>query len=433
MRDKTIFVPLAVKDPLAAFAAFAADPFALLLDSASEPGGRGRYSYLCVRPRRLLTGGSFADLAEALGERRPVLPGLPPFQGGAAGMLAYDLAWGLERLPTHQPDDLGFPQMAVGLFETIAAWDHLTGEAWAIGPDAASLKAELEAAPSLPPRDWSVTARFTPDQRPEDYRAAIARVVEYIHAGDIFQANLSQRWQADLPDGLTPYQLYRRLRALSPAPFAGYLSLGGNAVLSSSPERFLALDAEGGVEARPIKGTRRRGAAPEQDAALIAELKASEKDRAENLMIVDLMRNDLSRVCALGSVAVPELFAVESFAQVHHLVSAVTGRLRDGLGPCDLLVATWPPGSITGAPKVRAMEIIAELESVRRGPVFGGLGWIGWDGAMDMNVAIRTMLVSGGKVSVRAGGGIVADSDPMAEYDETIVKAGAMLRSLEGS
>jgi para-aminobenzoate synthetase component 1 len=192
------------------------------------------------------------------------------------------------------------------------------------------------------------------------------------------------------------------------------------------------LDRDGRVEARPIKGTRPRGANPAEDAALAAELLASDKDRAENLMIVDLMRNDLSRVCALGSVCVPELFTVEHFARVHHLVSAVEGRLRDGLGPRQLLEATFPPGSITGAPKVRAMEIIAELEPERRGPVFGAMGWIGWDGAMDMNVAIRTMTVSNGSVSVRAGGGIVAESDALAEYAETVLKAGAMLTSLEG-
>jgi len=349
-------------------------------------------------------------------------------------MLAYDMAWELERLPGHQPDDLGLPRLALGLFETIAAWDHAEGKACVIGPsaEAEALREELQAAAPLPPVDWSPSTHATPDQSPEAYQAAIRRVVDYIHAGDIFQANLSQRWRAEMPQGLSPFMLYRRLRDLSPAPFAAYLGLDGDAVLSSSPERFLALGRDGRVEARPIKGTRPRGATAAEDEALATELLASDKDRAENLMIVDLMRNDLSRVCALGSVSVPELFTVEHFAQVHHLVSAVEGRLRPGQGPCELLAATFPPGSITGAPKVRAMEIIAELEPERRGPVFGAIGWIGWDGAMDLNVAIRTMTVSKGNVAVRAGGGIVAESDALAEYDETVLKAGAMLTSLEG-
>jgi para-aminobenzoate synthetase component 1 len=322
----------------------------------------------------------------------------------------------------------------VGLFDTIAAWDHAEGKAWVIGPptEAEALRKQLQVVVTLPPIDWSPTAQFFTDQSPEAYQAAIRRAVDYIHAGDIFQANLSQRWRATMPQGLSPFMLYRRLRDLSPAPFAAYLGLGGDAVLSSSPERFLALGRDGSVEARPIKGTRPRGATPAEDEALAAALLVSDKDRAENLMIVDLMRNDLSRVCALGSVHVPELFTLEHFAQVHHLVSAVQGRLRPGLGPCQLLEATFPPGSITGAPKVRAMEIIAELEPQRRGPVFGAIGWIGWDGAMDMNVAIRTMTVSKGRVAVRAGGGIVAESDALAEYDETLLKAGAMLTSLEG-
>lgn len=433
-----VALPLSAADPLTAFAPFAEDAFALLLDSAAEPGGRGRYSYLCVRPRKVLTGeeAPFSRLAQALEPRREPLPGLPPFQGGAAGLFAYDLGWQLERLPGHQPDDLGLPRLAVGLFDCIAAWDHAQGLAWVIGPadQAERLKAELEASPPLPDVDWGPTARFTPDQSAGDYQAAIGRVIDYIHAGDIFQANLSQRFQAMLPAGLAPFMLYRRLRSLSPAPFAAFLGLGdGGALLSASPERFLSLDGGGRVEARPIKGTRPRGATSDEDFFWAGQLRNSEKDRAENLMIVDLMRNDLSRVCEIGSVRVPELFSIERFASVHHLVSAVEGRLRPGLGPCDLLAATFPPGSITGAPKVRAMEVIAELEPVRRGPVFGAIGWIGWDGRMDSNVAIRTMTLSNGKVAVRAGGGIVAESDPLAEYEETLLKAGAMRNSLEGT
>ncbi len=358
-----IAVPLAQPCPLAAFAPHAGDPFALLLDSAAEPHGRGRYSYLCLSPKVVLTEsrGAFQALAGLLPRLEP-LPDLPPFQGGLAGYLGYDLGREVERLPTHQPDDLGLPPLAMGLFECIAAWDHAQGRAWVIGPaeQARALAATLEAAPPLPALDWSATARFRAEQDPAAYRAALARVIAYIHGGDIFQANLSQRFQAPLPAGLSPFMLYRRLRHCSPAPFAACLALGKSlALLSASPERFLAVDGGGGVETRPIKGTRPRGATPAEDDALAADLAASAKDRAENLMIVDLMRNDLARVCRPGSVRVPELFTVERFSTVHHLVSAVTGQLAEGAGPVDLLRACFPGGSITGAPKVRAMEIIA--------------------------------------------------------------------------
>ncbi|OIR09049.1 aminodeoxychorismate synthase component 1 [mine drainage metagenome] len=431
-----IAVPLAQPCPLTAFAPHAEAPFALLLDSAAETAGRGRYSYLCLRPRAVLTEGrgAFQALARLLPRQEP-LPGLPPFQGGLAGFLGYDLGREVERLPEHQPDDLALPPLAMGLFDCIAAWDHAAGRAWVIGPEAVAraLAADLEAAPPLPPLDWSATARFTAEQEADSYRAAIARVLAYIHAGDIFQANLSQRFSAPLPAGLSAFMLYRRLRHLAPAPFAACLSLGPDtALLSASPERFLAVDGAGGVETRPIKGTRPRGADAAADAALAADLAASAKDRAENLMIVDLMRNDLARVCRPGSVRVPELFTVERFSTVHHLVSAVSGQLAQGAGPLDLLRACFPGGSITGAPKVRAMEIIAELEPRRRGPVFGSLAWIGGDGRMDSNIAIRTLTVTRGRVMARAGGGIVADSDPQAEYEETLVKARAMIASLEG-
>jgi len=437
MRDDPAVLSLPYDDPLKALVPFLDHPFAVLFDSAAPE--RGRHSFLCVRPRDVLTAGAFdaadpfARIAEALGPRRPALPGLPPFQGGAAGFFAYDLAHQVERLPRHQPDDLGLPAMAVGLFDAVAAWDHQQKRAWVIGAPAlaAELAAAIAAAPPLAALDWSRHARFTADLAPEAYRARIQRVIDAIHAGDIFQANLSQRFSADLPDGLSPFMLYRRLRSLAPAPFAAYLKHDDAALLSMSPERFLRLFPDGKVETRPIKGTRPRGATPAEDSRLAAELLASPKDRAENLMIVDLMRNDLSRVCRLGSVRVPELCSLERFAAVHHLVSSVEGVLADGRGPLDLLRVAFPGGSITGAPKVRAMEIIAELETVRRGPYCGAMGWIGYDGAMDSSITIRTMTLSGRKITVQAGGGIVADSEPQAEYDETLVKARAMLASLE--
>ena len=261
------------------------------------------------------------------------------------------------------------------------------------------------------------------------YVAAVRRAVEYIHAGDCFQVNLSQRLLTPLAG--SPLDLYGRLRERNPAPFAGYFDLGEFRIASASPERFLQASHTGEVETRPIKGTRPRGRTPEEDRRLAAELLASPKDRAENVMIVDLMRNDLGRVCEFGSVAVQDLCRLESYPTVHHLVSEVRGRLRRGLTAVDLLEAAFPGGSVTGAPKVRAMEIIAELEPTARGPYCGSLGWLGFDGAMDTNILIRTFTVGRGWAQFPVGGGIVADSDPQREYEETLHKAEGLLRALE--
>jgi para-aminobenzoate synthetase component 1 len=246
-------------------------------------------------------------------------------------------------------------------------------------------------------------------------------VRDYIYAGDIFQANLSQRFEA--PFSENPWAFYRRLRTRNAAPFAAFLDFPDAAILSASPERFLQVEVGGRVETRPIKGTSPRGVGPEHDGALGAALIESAKDRAENLMIVDLMRNDLSRVCAPGSVRVPELFALERYATVHHLVSTVVGQLADGADALDLIRATFPGGSITGAPKVRAMEIIAELEPSQRGVYCGSIGYWSVTGALDTSIAIRTALALGNRLYFSAGGGVVADSRPDQEYRETLDKA----------
>jgi aminodeoxychorismate synthase component I len=260
-----------------------------------------------------------------------------------------------------------------------------------------------------------------------DYEAAVRAVLEYIAAGDCYQVNLSQRFSTALP--CSPWELYERLRAVSPAPYAAFLDCGDHQVLSSSPE--LLLSASGGqVETRPIKGTRPRGRSPEEDVANAAELLRSEKDRAELLMIVDLERNDLGRVCEFGSVHVPALYQLESFANVHHLVATVRGTLRSGTSPLECLRAAFPGGSITGAPKIRAMEIIEELEPFRRGVYTGAMGWVDAHGNAEWNVAIRTLLTHRGNAYFHVGGGIVADSSPTAEYEETLTKAAGMLRAL---
>jgi para-aminobenzoate synthetase component 1 len=261
----------------------------------------------------------------------------------------------------------------------------------------------------------------------EEYEAAVGRVLDYIGAGDCYQVNLSHRFSTVLHE--EPWSLYERLRAVSPAPFAAYLDCGDHQVLSSSPELFLTI-AGREIVTQPIKGTRPRGATREADEAAAAELLSSAKDRAELLMIVDLERNDLGRVCEYGSVHVPELYHLESFANVHHLVATVHGRLRPEVTPLQAMRAAFPGGSITGAPKIRAMEIIEELEPVHRGIYTGAIGWVDGRGNGEWNIAIRTMVAKDGRVHFHAGGGVVADSEPAAEYEETLAKASGMLRAL---
>ncbi|MGH6933361.1 MAG: aminodeoxychorismate synthase component I, partial [Dongiaceae bacterium] len=372
--------------------------------------------------------------------------GLPPFQAGVAGYFGYELVQHLERVPLARLDDLQFPDLVLGFYDTVAAFDHLARRAWIVStgyPEldngmrlsrarerSSQLAARFAEAPPLAaPRSLARAVDIQSNFARPDYEAAVQRVIDYILAGDIFQANLSQRFRARLPNDLTPFELYRRLRLLNPAPFAAYVKAEDVVVASASPERFLSL-RDGQVETCPIKGTRRRGATPEQDRLLAEALLASEKDRAENVMIVDLLRNDLSRACRDGSVEVPRLCGLESFATVHHLVSTVTGLMRPGKSAVDLLTACFPGGSITGAPKIRAMEIIAELEPTRRGPYCGSIGYIGFDGNLDTSIVIRSYGIKNGEVAFQAGGGIVADSKPADEYDETLAKARALIAAL---
>ena len=276
----------------------------------------------------------------------------------------------------------------------------------------------------LPP-SAAIAANFTR----AEYEAGVSRIREYIAAGDVYQVNLSQRFSA--PFRGSPLALYRRLRARNPAPFGAYLEFAETAIASISPERFLQLDAGTRLAAaRPIKGTRPRGSTPAQDAALARELVESEKDRAENVMIVDLLRNDLGKVCRPGSVTVPALFALESHPTVHHLVSTVTGVLAGDRDAFDLLRAAFPGGSVTGAPKIRAMQIIAELERAPRGVYCGAIGYVSCTGAMDFNIPIRTIVLRDGMATFHAGAGIVWDSEPAAEYQETLAKVRTMREAL---
>ena len=441
--------------PHEVFHDLASEAFALFLDSATAGPGKkpvlhGRWSFIAVSPFDTLnwkhgdTGKPFDLLKDALAALPLVETGedIPPFAGGAAGFFGYGLGRTLERLPPEEPpfavDDQHLPDMAIGLYDLVLAFDMTerralivsTGlpehdperrherarmRAGALRQRLASLKPE---AALTRPAALALSSNFTR----EAYERAVARVIGYIHAGDIFQANISQRFEAELDEADRPYALYLRLRKASPAPFASFFNFGEGALLSSSPERFL-LCRDGEVETKPIKGTRKRGATRAEDEALARELLASEKDRAENVMIVDLLRNDISRVCEDSSVVVEKLCELESFANVHHLVSTVRGKLRLGKSAADLLAACFPGGSVTGAPKRRAMEIIAELEPTTRGPYCGAIGYLGADGNMDSAIAIRTMTVKGRRVTFQAGGGIVADSDPASEYEETLAKA----------
>jgi para-aminobenzoate synthetase component 1 len=380
----------------------------------------------------------------------PSDPGLPPFVGGWAGLLSYELGRAFERLPWPGGERDGWPDVALGLYDTIAAFDHLSGRAFVLSwgldaqgapdPERASWRARRLAQVLSRPAPGARTsplgqASLAPERTRSEIEAAVARAVAYVRAGDIFQANLSWAFSGRLAAGDDPFAWFGRVAQASPAPFSAFLRLADRAVVSQSPELFLGLDASGVVETAPIKGTRRRGANPLEDAALARALSASEKDRAENLMIVDLMRNDLARVCAPGTVKAPALFTPERFAHVHHLVSTVRGQLRPGVSAWDLLSAAFPPGSVTGAPKVRAMEIIAQAERAPRGPYCGAMLWAGLDGAMGSSVLIRTAACVreglGWRARVRAGSGIVADSDPAEEAAEMETKARALRETVQ--
>lgn len=445
------------------FAAFLDLPHPVLLDSPRSGNTPARYSYLAADPflvvrskgRRVWTeergelsvveGSPFDVLRDLLG-RYSLAPitGLPPFQGGAIGYLAYELAHHLESLPGTAVDGLGLPEMNVAFYDWVVARDETTGKTWAIAtglPDGGDAGARHrldwieERLDSPPPAKFTsapavsasrVSSNFTKDA----YVQAVRNVKDYIVAGDVYQVNISQRFEAAFTG--EPWELYRRLRHVNPSPFSAYLGFPEVAVLSASPEEFLKLD-DGLLRTRPMKGTRPRGQSASEDREVAAELLASEKDRAENVMIVDLMRNDLGRVCVPGSIAVPELFTIEEYPTVYQMVSTVTGRTRTDVGPVEVLEACFPGGSVTGAPKIRAMEIIDEIEPVQRSVYCGAIGYIGFDGSMLMSVPIRNILVTGNRAYIQVGGGIVADSDPEAEYRESLDKAAGSLMALDAA
>lgn len=435
-------------------------PWPLWFDSADRGAATARYDILVAAPLTTLVcdhdgcrwqvpgavaGPLLRDdplqlLKQRMGGPLPPLPGIP-FTGGAAGWFSYDLGHTLLQLPPH-PHPATLPQVAIGIYDWALISDHQQRRCQLLSrhtdPTTAAqwpqLVARLRRAASAPlpaPQPLQPRSLWQAHWARSDYLAAFDRVQRYLHDGDCYQVNLAHAFTIAVQGD--PWHAYLRLRRDNPAPFAAYLDTPYGQILSASPERFLQVSASGVVETKPIKGTCRRGRDAAEDAALAQALAQSPKDRAENVMIVDLLRNDLGRVCRTGSVTVPSLFAVESFATLFHLVSTIRGELAAGTDALDLLRGAFPGGSITGAPKRRTMAIIAELEPLSRGIYCGTIAHLGWDGAMDSNIVIRTLVHQAGQLQCHAGGGIVIDSDGEAEYQETLLKSAALRRLLEPS
>jgi len=453
---------------VALFELFRREPFCFFLDSGMDPQKLGRYSFMGADPFLLLKsrGENISitrDGVESVEQGNPldtlgryletyrldsgILP--VPFAGGAAGYISYDICHFIERLPKRAVDDLQLPECYFGFYDLVLAFDSLLGKAFIVSTGFPELDEkrrlsrarqrleEFKGRLASLPRDGeepelkststggqiSLRGNFTH----EAYIEAVKKARQYIIDGDIFEVNISQRFEAEI--SITPWELYLRLRQINPAPFAAYLDFDEVIIVSASPERFIRCQGDW-VETRPIKGTARRGKTPREDRAKARELLSSSKDHAENMMIVDLERNDLGRVCRFGTVRVTELAILEKYPTVYHLTSTVVGRLKDGKGRVELLKAALPGGSITGAPKIRAMEIIDELEPTRRSIYTGNVGYLSFNGNMDLSIVIRTFLIKGNRAYFQAGGAVVYDSRPEAEYQETLDKIRALINAL---
>ena len=435
-----------------------------LLESA-EQGQVGRYSFVGFRPRSVLRwsdgvlserGRSARTLptptrrspSTSLDFRPAPVEGLPPFSGGAVGFFGYDLVRTVEPLGEPNPDTLGLPDMALMVTDLLLVFDHLRHEltimACAFADDEGGIDAAYERAAAAiaearqPParrrpgaraaRRWPSRRSFASNMEREEFEAAVERIVEYVHAGDAFQVVPSQRFSAPAP--VEAFSIYRGLRAVNPSPYMYFLEFGDFQIAGASPEPLVKVSGRT-VETRPIAGTYPRGADEEEDRRLAERLVNDPKERAEHVMLVDLGRNDLGRVCEYGSVSVDELMVVETYSHVLHIVSQVSGTLREGVGAMDVLRSALPAGTLSGAPKVRAMQIIDELEPVKRCSYGGAIGYLSWNGDLDTAIHIRTVVVKDGQIHVQAGGGTVADAKPAYEYNESVNKAKAVFRAVE--
>jgi anthranilate synthase component I len=427
------------------------DQPSFLLESA-EQGRVGRYSFIGYRPRKVLRwslhdgGDPYQLAADELARFSPAeLPGLPPFAGGAVGVFAYDLVRSVEPLGDPNPDPIGVPDLALMLTDTLVVFDHLKHTVTVIANVYAGDDLEASyrrARETIAEVRWRLSGpvplqafapgriapSFTSNMSRERFEAIVARIIEYIYAGDAFQVVPSQRWSAPVP--VEAFSIYRGLRAVNPSPYMYFLDFGDFEIAGASPEPLITV-AGRRVATRPIAGTRPRGATVEEDQRIAQELLADEKERAEHVMLVDLGRNDLGRVCEYGSVEVESFMAVEIYSHVMHIVSSVTGQLRPGVGALDALRSALPAGTLSGAPKVRAMQIIDELEPVKRGGYGGAIGWVSYTGQLDTCIHIRTVVVKDGVAHVQAGGGTVADAKPDYEFRESEAKARAVMQAIE--
>ncbi len=439
--------------PVSAFLKLRREGPAFLLESAEQGKRFGRYSFIGFRPREVLRwtladgGDPYAVAAAAVGRySQAPQEGLPPFSGGAVGFFGYDLVRTVEPLGPPGPDPLGLPDMALMLTDALVVFDNLRhtvtilANLYAADGDPAAAYAQACATieevrarldgplPRVEPHPPRAAVEFPSNMTRERFEEIVARIVEYIHAGDAFQVVPSQRWSA--PVEVDAFSIYRGLRAINPSPYMYFLDFGDFQVAGASPEPLITVTGRE-VRTRPIAGTRPRGADAAEDERLERDLLADEKERAEHMMLVDLGRNDLGRVCEYGTVTVETLMAVEHYSHVMHIVSAVSGRLREGVGAMDALRATLPAGTLSGAPKVRAMQIIDELEPVKRGGYGGAIGYLSYTGELDTAIHIRTVVVKDGVAHLQAGGGTVADALPANEYRESVSKAQAVLRAIE--
>ena len=429
--NKLFAFEIEYQDPGILFNSFADTPYAMLFDGRTENHPNSHYSYILYKPHNILIKNDksiFSELKNYFKNDIEMNPDLPPFQGGMAGYFGYELGFDLEESIKRESKNSHYPKAVFGVYDKLISFDHTQKKAWVIvrtnkKQEAEKFKEQVLKAVKPQRRTIETNLKWDSNFLKAEYKETIQKTINYICEGDIFQANISQRFEAKLPSNFDPYAQYLKLRETAPAPYSAYLNLDSFVIASCSPESFISVKKDK-VRTQPIKGT-------SSSNTQATELEKSKKDKAENIMIVDLLRNDLAKTCLPDSIEVPKLCALESFSHVHHLVSTVTGTTAQDITSLDVLEKSFPGGSITGAPKIRAMEIIDELEPVERGPYCGAIGLIGYDGFMETSITIRTLIFDKDIVHFNVGGGITAKSDPEQEYLETLDKAAGIFESFE--